>query len=146
MIRGGMLLFGLTLFGLVGCVSTQSLPAPRDYATISSYIAAYNERDVQAMSALMHPDVQWLSIEGHEVQVVANGKADLVSQMRAHLSSPSVTSSTLEGAVANGPYLAVREIARWRREDGSMAEQSSMVVYEIRGGLIRRVWYFPVAL
>lgn len=79
------------------------------------------------------------------MQVVANGKADLVAQMSAYVSSPSATTSTLEGAVANGPYLAVREIARWRRDDGSMAEQSSLAVYEVRGGLIHRVWYFPVA-
>jgi hypothetical protein len=145
MIRGAMLFFGLTLFGLVGCVSSQGLPAHRDYATVSSYIAAYNERDVQAMSALMHPDVQWLSVEGQDVQVVASGKADLVAQMSAYVSSPSATSSTLEGAVVNGPHLAVREIARWRRDDGSLAEQSSLAVYEVTGGLIRRVWYFPVA-
>lgn len=62
MIRGAMVFLGLTFFVLVGCVSSQGLPAHRDYETISSYIEAYNERNVQAMSALMHSDVQWLSV------------------------------------------------------------------------------------
>lgn len=106
-IRGAMVFFGLMFFALVGCVSSQGLPTRRDHATISSYTQAYNERDIRAMSALMHPDVQWLSVEGQEVQVVATGKADLVAQMSAYVSPPSATSSTLEGAVVNGPYLAV---------------------------------------
>lgn len=143
--RGVIGFVGATLLALVGCVSSPGVPERGDYAIISSYIEAYNQRDVQAMAALMHPDVEWLSVEGREVQVIANGRDDLVAQMRAYVASPSATTSTLEGAVANGPYLAVREIARWRRDDGSMAEQSSLAVYEIRDGLVRRVWYFPVA-
>ncbi len=142
--RKGLLFVGLNLLTLAGCVSPQNASQSGDYSTISSYTEAYNDRDIQAMSALMHPDIQWLNVEGHEVSVIADGKADLVAQMNDYVLSPSATTSTLEGAVADGPFMALREVARWPREDGSIAEQSALAVYEIRDGLVRRVWYFPV--
>lgn len=110
---------------------------------ISTYTDAYNDRDIKAMEALMHPEVQWLSVEGSQISVVADGKADLVEQMTDYVASGSATTSKLEGGVSDGPFVAVREVASWTKDDGSIRRQSALAVYEIEDGLVRRVWYYP---
>ena len=37
----------------------------------------------------------------------------------------------------------VREVAYWLTVDGELA-QASLAIYEVRDGLIHRVWYYPV--
>ena len=112
-------------------------------SVVSLYTQAYNDRDIDGMSALMHPDIQWLSIEGDEVVVFADGKPDLVNQMSEYMSSPQVTTSSLSGLIINGSFQAVKETARWPRPDGTTGEQAALAVYELDDGLIRRVCYYP---
>lgn len=135
------------LASLSGCAALQPSPTAPEinarYDVIEAYTDAYNARDVEAMAALMHDDIQWLSIDGADIAVVADGKADLVTQMTGYVASGSATTSTLEGQLADGPYLAVREIARWTGGDGAQAEQSALAVYQVEQGLVRRVWYYP---
>ncbi len=128
---------------LAGCVSSAAIQKNSQHTVISSYTEAYNDRDVAAMSALMHPDIQWLSVEGDQIVVVADGKADLVAQMTDYVASPSATTSLLGRSVVDGPFIAVQETASWLGADGSTAEQSALAVYEINDGLIVRVWYYP---
>ena len=131
------------LLGLVGCVTTASNSVNSHNEIVSAYTIAYNNRDLAAMTALMHPDIQWLSVEGDQITIFANGKTDLTEQMSNYMSSPSATTSTLAGSVKDDRFFAVREIASWMRKDGAEATQSALAVYEISDGLIRRVWYYP---
>ncbi len=123
-------------------VSAES-PARSELQIAVSYVEAYNARDLPAMLALMHDDIEWLSIEGSEVAAFASGKADLAAQMEAYLKSPGATFSTVEGSVGDGRFVAVREVAHWQDADGNARSQSALAVYEIVDGLIRRVWYYP---
>ncbi len=118
-------------------------PASSELQIAVAYVEAYNARDLDAMIALMHEDVEWLSIVGSEVSVFAKGKPDLSKQMEEYLASPSVPFSTVEGSVGDGRFVAVREVAHWKNSDGNARSQSALAVYEIVDGLIRRVWYYP---
>ena len=118
--------------------------APRSELQIAvAYVEAYNARDLDAMLALMHDDVEWLSIEGSETVAFASGKSDLAAQMEGYLASPNATVSTVEGSVGDGRFVAVREVAHWTDGEGNARSQSALAVYEIEGGLVRRVWYYP---
>lgn len=138
-----MCVAAMAFAALASCASMIPAPDNDEHAIISAYTEAYNDRDVAAMSALMHPDIQWLAIEGDKVEIYADGKADLIAQMTDYVASPAATTSSLGTPIADGPYLAVRETARWSQTDGTPAEQSALAVYEISGGLILRVWYYP---
>jgi len=48
----------------------------------------------------------------------------------------------METASVLGPWVSVRERARWSTSTG-MRSQASMSVYEVREGVLRRVWYYP---
>lgn len=128
---------------LVNCTSAPLRAPDTAPSIIARYVDAYNARDVDGMAALMHPDIQWLSVEGDEMVVFADGKADLIDQMTAYVGSPQATTSTLHREIINGDYLAVKETASWPKQDGTTGVQSAIAVYELSDGLIRRVWYFP---
>ena len=138
-----VLIAGIVSFALAGCAHNPYAVQPAEYSLIASYVDAYNDRDIDAMAALMSEDIQWLSVERDKIEVFANGKQDLIEQMTDYFTSPSVTTSTLDGAINDGNFLAVREIAQWSGQDGQRHEQSALAIYEIEKGLVSRVWYYP---
>lgn len=131
------------VFLLASCASTPK-PTTSQTDLVQAYVAAYNVRDLQAMSALMHPDIEWLSIEASGIETLADGKEDLVGQMQAYLAT-SDTVSELGDIATNGAFVSGIETARWMGADGMQKAQSAMAVYEIEDNLIRRVWYFPAS-
>ncbi|MEP3421359.1 MAG: nuclear transport factor 2 family protein [Erythrobacter sp.] len=143
MFKKALLAGCLTLTSLPGLAHSEDSGSVTEREVVSAYVEAYNERDLEAMLALMHDEVQWLSVEGDSVAVFANGKADLASQMRDYMASPLATESEIDAGVTDGNFVAVREIARWNNAAGEQREQSALAVYEIEGGLVRRVWYYP---
>ena len=51
--------------------------------------------------------------------------------------------ATLESSMVSGSYVTARERASWKTKDGTERSQAALAVYEIRDGLIARVWYYP---
>lgn len=141
---GKMLLSLAALFCAAALTAEDEKPInDQGYDKVIAYVEAYNARDLEAMMALMHDDVQWLSIEGSEVAIFANGKQDLAAQMEGYFSSPNATRSKVGGNVVDGRFVSVREIASWTGKDGNPKSQSALAVYEFEDGLVRRVWYYP---
>lgn len=146
-------MISLLASALVGAVSlldascagdAASSEAGRTHAAIvADYVDAYNARDLDAISELMHPDIQWLSVAGASIEIIADGKSDLSNQMRAYMDSPAATTSEIADEVADGCFVAVREIARWAASDGTERSRSALAVYELESGTVRRVWYYP---
>ena len=131
------------IFASTGCATASRTLQSDQYVVVESYVQAYNERDLDTMSDLMHSDIQWLSVDGDQLIVVADGKLDLVAQMSEYVVSPAATTSELAEPIFNNQFIATIETAHWQIEGGSVNEQSALVVYEIVTGLVRRVWYYP---
>ena len=113
------------------------------HGAVSTYVEAYNAGDVDAMSALMHPGIQWIAVENGKSEVVADGREALVEQMTDYLSSPTETRGSFGKVIENGRFLTTRETAHWKDSSGADKVQSSIVVYEFEDSVIRRVWYYP---
>jgi uncharacterized protein (TIGR02246 family) len=135
----------MTLLGASLAAHAQTAaPAPEAEArqVVERFFEAFNRHDPEAMLTFVHPDVQWLSVEGDRISVEAAGQAAVREAMQGYFSSfPSVRSSA-ERMMAAGPYVTVWERARWQGENGERA-QASLAVYEVRESKIRRVWYYP---
>lgn len=118
-------------------------PRPSDeQVIIENYTEAYNQADLEAMSALMSETIQWLAVEGDETALMADGKEDLTTQLESYMRSGGTT-STLSGWSQNGSFVSVIETAHWSTASGEERSQSALAVYEIRDDLIQRVWYYP---
>ena len=133
----------LAFVALPGSVHVAAQEISAQETTVSKYIAAYNIRDLELMRSMMHPEIQWIAVEGGKSEVVADGREALVEQMRGYFASPTRTWSTFSDVIENGRFLTMRETAHWQAADGTAKAQSSIVVYEFEDALVRRVWYYP---
>lgn len=104
---------------------------------------AFNRHDVEAMAAQVAPDFVWLSVDGDEVVVEVRGRMALAEGMRSYFSSLPSVRSEVEAAMVSGSFVTIRERAIWADESGVERSQVALGVYEVRDGLIQRVWYYP---
>ena len=63
--------------------------------------------------------------------------------MTSYFESTPSARSIIEDSMVSGRYVTVRERASWKTGSGEERSQASVAVYEIRDGLIARVWYYP---
>jgi len=126
--------------------ASSATPALRDTsaaAVVRAYIAAYNAHDVEKVLTFLAPDFVWLSITADSVAVEARGVEAIRAQLVDYFRSIPTARSTLEDVTALGPWVSARERAHWVSASGPRS-QASLSVYEVREGLLRRVWYYPV--
>ena len=132
----------LTAFFLFGCSAEQSLET-QDHPLITAYSQAYNDKDIAAMTAFMHPDIEWLSVTGNKIVVEVSGKEALSTSMQEWFENPDLPKGKLRDWSLNGNYVAVTETAFWTTKEGEDKSQSALTVYELEDALIRRVYYYP---
>ena len=133
-------IFAVCLFWLSACTKPDSSHA---HPIVAAYSESWNEKDVQKMAALMHPEIQWLSVKDNTITVEVSGKSALVAEMQEWFNSPDLPSGSLRDWSINGNYVAVTETAAWTDKAGVAKSQSSLTVYELEEQLIRRVYYYP---
>lgn len=110
---------------------------------LRAYLDAYNRHEPDAVAALLAPNVKWFSLDGDKLSVDGDGREALHKWLTGYFKSLPDTRSDFLSLEQNGPFLSARERASWTAKDGKPRSQQSHSVYEIRDGLIARVWYFP---
>jgi len=108
---------------------------------VRDYVTAFNERKIDQMLAMVTDDVQWLTVEGDKISVETAGKEPLRESMTKYFKS-TTTKSTLEWVQPSKARVAALEKASWESKSSPRA-QSSLSIYEFRGALIARVYYYP---
>jgi hypothetical protein len=109
---------------------------------IRAYVQAYNAHDIDAVLSFLAPEFVWLSATGDSLTVEARGPATVRTQLTGYFRQLPSARSELEELTVLGPWVSVKERAHWRASAGQRS-QAALAVYEVRGGLIRRVWYYP---
>lgn len=124
------------------CAETEAEPAS-EREVIEAYVEAYNLGDIDTIISLTDENLEWLSVEDGETTVLHDDKPHLMSLLSEYFASGGGTTSTLSDWGTTGAYTSVVETAHWTTDTGEPREQSAIAVYEIRDGLILRVWYYP---
>jgi hypothetical protein len=109
---------------------------------IREFQTAFNKHDTAAMLALVADDAQWCNVQGSKIEIEVEGKPAMEKWLTGYFKSCSSCKSEIESLMAAGSYVTVHERAMWETKAGKKS-QKSLAVYEVRDGLIRRVWYFP---
>lgn len=130
-------------FILAACTQPAKQNAPQPHPLIVAHVDAFNAKDIAAMGAVEHPDIEWLRVSGSNVTVDVSGRDALAGIMRDYMASNPTVVGTLHGWSVNGDYVSVTETATWTTEAGEERSQSALSVYQFEDGLIRRVWYYP---
>jgi ketosteroid isomerase-like protein len=110
---------------------------------LRAYLDAVNRMDADAVTAMCAENFTWYNVEGDKVAPEVQGRAKLHEWLSGYFKSiPSVRTEFLAVEQA-GPFLTVRERAAWDNKAGRRVSQQALGIYEIRDGLIQRVWYYP---
>jgi hypothetical protein len=115
-----------------------------EIATVRAQVAAFNQHDPDAVAALLSPTVKWFSLDGDKLGVDGDGREAIRTWLTGYFKNlPDVKSDMLDVSQL-GPFVSYRERASWTAKDGTKRSQQALATYEVRDGLIVRVWYFPV--
>lgn len=110
---------------------------------LRAYLDAFNRHEADAVAAFCAETFKWHSLEGDKASIDAESRTQLRDWLTGYFKSlPTVRSEFLTIDQA-GPFLSVRERASWENKAGQRVSQQGFGVYEIRDGLIQRVWYYP---
>ena len=132
-----ILALALFLHGALGPSFTSSEQQVR------SFVDAFNARNVDGMLALAADDIQWLSVDGAKVSTETQGKEALRASMTKYFQQCPTCRSELLWIKTAGSRITAHERASWTNRAGAAVSQSGLSVYELKGGKIIRVYYFP---
>lgn len=110
---------------------------------LRAYLDAYNRHEPEVVAALLSPKVKWYSLDADKLLTDGDGREALRTWLAGYFKSLSDARSDFLTIEQTGAFLSVRERASWTAKDGARLSQQAHAVYEIRDGLIERVWYFP---
>ena len=136
---GALLLASLSL-RLAGA---QEPDSPTALTTAKKLHDAFNRHDSDAMALLVASDFELYYISEEGVAGLAvRGPEQLAADMTRYFADRPSVGSTIVGVVDGPVFVSFREqIVRGQGEPEN--GPSSLVVYEVNDGLIRRTWYFP---
>lgn len=120
--------------------------APRDTspsAVVRAYVAAFNAKDLDAMMARVAPSMVWLNVAGDSTTLGGRGVDAFQRLLAGYFREVPNAQSELLAVRALGPWVTTHERTRWSTPADGAGGQSSVVVYEVRAGLVQRVWFYP---
>jgi ketosteroid isomerase-like protein len=112
---------------------------------LRAYLDAFNRHDADTVAAFCAENFKWYSVEGDKTSADAENRAQLRDWLAGYFKSLPTVRSEFLSIEQTGPFLSVRERASWDNKEGRRVSQQALGVYEIRDGLIQRVWYYPSA-
>ncbi|MFN2510311.1 MAG: nuclear transport factor 2 family protein [Pyrinomonadaceae bacterium] len=120
-----------------------SVNAQADHeANVREFVAAFNNRNIEAMLGAVDENVQWLTVNEAKVTIETEGKKALRESMERYFRRCPSCKSSLEWVEKSGSRVTAMERATWSGKSG-LKSQTSLSVYEFRHGKILRVYYFP---
>ena len=116
----------------------EELIPPQPATIVQRQVSAYNARDIDAFLALFADDAVLERFPGQEE--VASGQAEMRAVFeRVFAASPALHCAILE-RVVTGRMVIDHEFVTGLREGPPV---HAVAMYEVEGGLIRRVWFLP---
>lgn len=105
-------------------------------AVATRLVEAFNQHDPAAMAALVTGDFELYYVDESGVASLGiQGAEQLAAEMTSYFAARPTVRSTISAAIDGPVFVSFRE--------QTVGGQSSLAVYEVRDGLIRRAWYFP---
>lgn len=99
-------------------------------------VGAFNRHDPAAMAALVAPDFELYYVDdAGKAALALSGPESLKKEMTGYFAALPEVRSKIVDSVGGERFVAFREQI--------VGGASSLAVYEVREGLIRRVWYYP---
>ena len=124
----------------------RAVTSPRDTTPVSvvrEYVAAFNAKDLDAMMRVVASEMVWMSVAGDSLTDVGRGIDAFRALIAGYFRAVPSARSELSTIDATGPWVTTHERTRWTASTSGIGGQTSLVVYEVRDGLIRHAWFYP---
>lgn len=131
----------VALLCLSACATTRATTAQLPDA-VAGQFSGFNAHDPDAVSRHVTSDFTFYLVSGDRTSVEVRGRDELRSGLTDYFKAYPTARSEALGQTPQGKYVAVRERVRWTDVKGDHV-QEALSVYELDGGLIKAVWYFP---
>ena len=141
-IAGGVFKTQVDVFAPFAHGNTAWLTTP-EALTLRAYLDAGNRLDADTVVALCAENFTWFNVDGDKIVPEVQGRANLRPWLEGYYKNLPSARSEFLSIEQTGPFLTVRERASWDNKEGKRLSQQAIGIYEIRDGLIQRVWYFP---
>lgn len=105
---------------------------------ITDYFDTYNSHQVDSLMTMISADFKMYSVSQDTTTLDISGREALREWFVGYFNELSNVSSSTNGVNVSGNYVSFIETAHW----GENKSQSSLAVYEVVNGKIRRVWYY----
>lgn len=105
---------------------------------LRDYFEAYNQHAIETVLEMVSDDIRVYSVTSDTVTIDIEGKVNLRNWLTNYFQDLPKVSSEISGINEVGNRISFTETAYW----GEERSQSSLAVYEIMEGKIRRVWYY----
>lgn len=110
--------------------------------TLQDQVDAFNERDVERLAKNVSENFKWYYLGSDTLMLEVEGRQNFQQAMEGYFSSFSWVESNITDYVVIGNRITFKEEVSYRTQSGDIATSSSMGIYEIKDGVITRVWYF----
>ena len=143
----GLLLAAVALLGMgpMQKATERAMVVRGAIETIEAQLTAFNAGDVAALAANVAPDFIWYAVDSDRMSIELRGREAFQMSMIRYFDAVPAARAEIDALAQTGEFVAVRERAFWPGEDGQEISQAALAVYQIRDGLIYRVWYYPAA-
>lgn len=108
---------------------------------IENYLKATNERDLLVLTAYVTPDFEWISMVGGERILEVQSRESLAATLREYFAQYPTATIKIDKLQVVDDFVVVSEHNEWQTDEGR-GERTSLGVYELFDGRIRRVTYF----
>lgn len=116
-----------------------------EITAVRALVAAYNAHSSDGVAALLADEAKLFGVNADGQSLDGDGREAIRTWLAGYFQSvPDVRSEILD-LTQTGPHVSYRERSTWTAKDGARRTQSSIAVYEVRDGKIKRAWYFPAA-
>lgn len=109
---------------------------------IRAQLRAFNAHDAQALVANLHEKFAWFAVDSDVTTLEMQGRGNFRDSMVDYFRTVPGVRADIEELSVVGAFASTVERAYWL-QDGVEVSQASLAIYEIRNGLIYRVWYYP---
>ncbi len=121
---------------MLNAAQGQEPAPPSALAVAQELVDAFNDHNPEAMASLVALDFELYYVDDDGIAGLAlQGPDQLTVEMQSYFAGNPSVQSTITDAVDGPAFVSFREQI--------VGGQSALAVYEVREGLIKRVWYFP---
>jgi hypothetical protein len=121
---------------LVCCVAASfAEEAPSALSVAEALVEAFNQHDPDAMADLVTKDFELFYFKEGKAELAVAGREALAAEMTDYFKSRPDVESEITERIGGQIHVTFREQI--------IGGASSLAVYEVRDGLIRRAWYYP---